>query len=54
MTVQAVPVRASNEFTIASFSMERFYNDKVDADNLVPTNTRLVYAHIDSDWPRRT
>ena len=33
MTVQAVPVEAGNEFTIASFNMERFYNDKSDADN---------------------
>ena len=28
-----VPVQASNEFTVASFNMERFYNDVVDADN---------------------
>jgi predicted extracellular nuclease len=33
MTVQAVPMQAGNEFTIASFNMERFYNDKSDADN---------------------
>jgi len=33
MTVQAVPVEAGNEFTIASFNMERFYNDKSDQDN---------------------
>jgi predicted extracellular nuclease len=33
MTVVPVPVEASNEFTIASFNMERFYNDKADADN---------------------
>lgn len=33
MTAQAVPARASNEFTIASFNMERFYNDITDADN---------------------
>jgi predicted extracellular nuclease len=33
MTVQPLPVEASNEFTIASFNMERFYNDVVDADN---------------------
>lgn len=33
MTVQPVPVAASNEFTVASFNMERFYNDKADADN---------------------
>jgi predicted extracellular nuclease len=33
MTVQAVPVQGGNEFTVASFNMERFYNDKSDADN---------------------
>jgi predicted extracellular nuclease len=33
MTVQAVPVEAGNEFTIASFNMERFYNDVSDQDN---------------------
>lgn len=33
MTVQPVPTQAGNEFTIASFNMERFYNDKADADN---------------------
>jgi predicted extracellular nuclease len=33
MTVVPVPVEAGNEFTIASFNMERFYNDKSDADN---------------------
>ncbi len=33
MTAQPVPVQAGNEFTVASFNMERFYNDVVDADN---------------------
>lgn len=33
MTAQPVPLQAANEFTVASFNMERFYNDKVDADN---------------------
>lgn len=33
MTAQPVPAQAANEFTVASFNMERFYNDKVDADN---------------------
>jgi uncharacterized protein len=33
MTPTPVPVRAPNEFTVASFNMERFYNDVVDADN---------------------
>jgi len=33
MTVQPVPAQASNEFTVTSFNMERFYNDKADADN---------------------
>ncbi|HMF62771.1 MAG TPA: lamin tail domain-containing protein [Edaphobacter sp.] len=33
MTAQAIPVQGSNEFTVASFNMERFYNDKKDADN---------------------
>ncbi|WP_051978246.1 lamin tail domain-containing protein [Edaphobacter aggregans] len=33
MTVQAAPMEAGNEFTIASFNMERFYNDKSDQDN---------------------
>ena len=33
MTAQSVPAQASNEFTVASFNMERFYNDVVDADN---------------------
>jgi hypothetical protein len=26
-------VQGPNEFTVASFNMERFYNDAVDADN---------------------
>ena len=30
---QPVPAAAANEFTIASFNMERFYNDKKDEDN---------------------
>ncbi len=33
MVPQPIPAQASNEFTIASFNMERFYNDKADADN---------------------
>ena len=33
MTAQPVPVQGANEFTITSFNMERFYNDKADADN---------------------
>ena len=33
MTAQPIPVQAGNEFTVASFNMERFYNDVVDADN---------------------
>lgn len=33
MTVEPVPVEAANEFTVASFNMERFYNDKADQDN---------------------
>ena len=33
MTPVPVPVQAANEFTVASFNMERFYNDIVDADN---------------------
>src|SRR5579871_253028 len=33
MTAQPVPVQAAKEFTVASFNMERFYNDVVDADN---------------------
>jgi uncharacterized protein len=33
MTAQPVPAQAANEFTMASFNMERFYNDKLDADN---------------------
>jgi hypothetical protein len=33
MTPLPVPVQAPNEFTVASFNMERFYNDVVDADN---------------------
>ena len=33
MTPQPVPVQGANEFTVASFNMERFYNDIVDADN---------------------
>ncbi len=33
ITPQPVPAKASNEFTVASFNMERFYNDKSDADN---------------------
>ena len=33
MTPVPVPIQAANEFTVASFNMERFYNDVVDADN---------------------
>ncbi len=33
MTAVAVPAQAANEFTVASFNMERFYNDISDADN---------------------
>lgn len=33
MTPAPIPVRASNEFTVASFNMERFYNDVSDQDN---------------------
>jgi predicted extracellular nuclease len=33
MTPTQVPVQGPNEFTVASFNMERFYNDLVDADN---------------------
>ena len=33
MTATPVPVQAANEVTVASFNMERFYNDKSDADN---------------------
>jgi predicted extracellular nuclease len=33
LTVMPVPAEAGNEFTIASFNMERFYNDVVDQDN---------------------
>jgi uncharacterized protein len=33
LTVEPVPAEAANEFTIASFNMERFYNDKKDEDN---------------------
>lgn len=33
LTVEPIPAEAANEFTIASFNMERFYNDKADADN---------------------
>ena len=40
MTAQPVPVQGTNEFTVASFNMERFYNDKADADN--PGSTAVV------------
>ena len=33
MTATPVPAQAATEFTVASFNMERFYNDIVDADN---------------------
>jgi hypothetical protein len=33
MTATPIPAQAGNEFTVASFNMERFYNDKADADN---------------------
>ena len=33
MTAQPVPAPGTNEFTVASFNMERFYNDIADADN---------------------
>jgi len=44
MTVQPVPVQAANEFTVASFNMERFYNDKVDADNPGSTAVTVTTA----------
>ena len=40
MTAVAVPAQAANEFTVASFNMERFYNDISDADN--PGSTVVV------------
>lgn len=33
MTAEPVPAQGLNEFTVASFNMERFYNDLADADN---------------------
>jgi hypothetical protein len=33
MTAQPVPAAAANEFSVASFNMERFYNDVTDQDN---------------------
>jgi len=33
MTAPTVPTQAANEFTVASFNMERFYNDVSDQDN---------------------
>lgn len=33
LTVTPLPVQSATEFTIASFNMERFYNDQTDADN---------------------
>jgi predicted extracellular nuclease len=33
MTAQPIPAQAANEFTVASFNMERFYNDVSDQDN---------------------
>ena len=33
MTAQPVPLQGTDEFTVASFNMERFYNDVTDADN---------------------
>ncbi len=40
MTAQPVPVQTANEFTVASFNMERFYNDQADADN--PGSTAVM------------
>ena len=44
MTAQPVPVQAGNEFTVASFNMERFYNDVVDADNPGSTAVTVTTA----------
>lgn len=33
MTPQPLPTQAPSEFTVATFNMERFYNDVADADN---------------------
>ena len=33
LTAQPIPAQAANEFTVASFNMERFYNDVSDQDN---------------------
>jgi predicted extracellular nuclease len=33
MSATAVPARASTDFNVATFNMERFYNDVADADN---------------------
>jgi predicted extracellular nuclease len=44
MTPVPVPVPAGNEFTVASFNMERFYNDVVDADNPGSSVVRVTTA----------
>ena len=44
MTAQPIPAQAANEFTVASFNMERFYNDVVDADNPGSTAVTVTTA----------
>lgn len=44
MSPLPVPVQAANEFTVASFNMERFYNDVVDADNPGSTVVKVTTA----------
>lgn len=42
MIPQPIPAQASNEFTVASFNMERFYNDKSDDKN--PGSTAVIVS----------
>lgn len=47
LTPQPLPLKSLAEFTIGSFNMERFYNDKADADNpgsVAVTVTPEAYA----------
>ena len=44
MTAAAVPAQAATEFTVATFNMERFYNDIVDADNPGSTAVTVTTA----------
>ncbi len=53
LTVQPVPAETASEFNIASFNMERFYNDKADADNPGSSAVTVTRRPTDAVSPKR-